>query len=162
MPPSGGGDKRGKGTDGSLSPLDTPDLPLSHSAKHSRLNGGYGGSVPCVGQLLGRITAPNLLCVNRSAVSARPSGAGRQLSAAKGSASIKDVPVEHQTPLWAPRFSPRNRRESRPKERLGSQEGQGHLGVPAPIVSAARRRQCPVCPSAAILASSGAPLYRRR
>ena len=28
-------------------------------------------------------------------------------------------------------------------------------------VSAARRRQCPACPSAAILASSGEPLYRR-
>ena len=43
VPPSGGGDKRGQGTDGSLSPLDTPDPPLSRSAKHSRLNGGYGG-----------------------------------------------------------------------------------------------------------------------
>ena len=53
MPPSGDGDKRGQGTDGSLSPLDTPDPPLSRSAKHSRLNGGYGGSVPCVGQVLG-------------------------------------------------------------------------------------------------------------
>ena len=54
VPGSPGGDKRGQGTDGSLSPLDTPDPPLSRSAKHSRLNGGYGGSVPCVGQILGR------------------------------------------------------------------------------------------------------------
>ena len=53
VPPSGGGDKRGQGTDGSLSPLDTPDPPLSCSAKHSRLNGGYGGSVPCVVSLMG-------------------------------------------------------------------------------------------------------------
>ena len=36
--------------------------------------------------------------------SARPSGAGRRLSAAKGSASIKGVTLEHQTSLWAPRI----------------------------------------------------------
>ena len=29
---------------------------------------------------------------------------GANAVAAKSSASIKDVPVEHQTPLWAPRF----------------------------------------------------------
>ena len=48
--------------------------------------------------------------------------------------------MEQQTPLWAPRISPRDRRESRPKERLGSQEGQGNLGVPAPFALAAGRR----------------------
>ena len=36
--------------------------------------------------------------------SARPSGAERQLSAAKGSASIKGCALEHQTSLWAPRI----------------------------------------------------------
>ena len=36
--------------------------------------------------------------------SARPDSAGRPRSAAKSSASIKDVPLEHQTSLWAPRF----------------------------------------------------------
>ena len=34
----------------------------------------------------------------------------------------------------------RDRRESRPKERSGSQEGQGNLGVPAPFAPAAGRR----------------------
>ena len=29
---------------------------------------------------------------------------GANAVAAKSSASIKDVPLEHQTPLWAPRF----------------------------------------------------------
>ena len=111
LPPSaaGGGRAHGRGQEGKdnqgfLSPLNSPNFPSSRSAEHSRLNGGYGGSVPCVGQLLGRITAPNLLCVNRSAVSARPDSAGRQRSAAKSSASIKDEALEHQTPLWAPRF----------------------------------------------------------
>ena len=44
----------------------------------------------------------------------------------------------------------------------GVKRGKGTIGALSPLVSAARRRQCPVCPSAAILASSGAPLYRRR
>ena len=88
-----------------MSPLDTPlTFREPRLPAVARLNGGYGGSVPCVGQLLGRITALNLLCVNRSAVSARPDSAGRQRSAAKSSASIKDEALEHQTPLWAPRF----------------------------------------------------------
>ena len=51
----------------------------------------------------------------------------------------------------------------------GVKRGKGTIGALSPLVSAgrarhfsaARRRQCPVCPSAAILASSGAPLYRR-
>ena len=62
-----------------MSPLDTPlTFREPRLPAVARLNGGYGGSVPCVGQLLGRITAPNLLCVNRSAVSARPDSAGRE------------------------------------------------------------------------------------
>ena len=36
--------------------------------------------------------------------SARPDGAGRSPCPAKSSASIKDVPLEHQTSLWAPRI----------------------------------------------------------
>ncbi len=75
--------QEGKDNQGFLSPLDSPNFPLSRSAEHSRLNGGYGGSVPCVGQLLGRITALNLLCVNRSAVSARPDSAGRSFALRK-------------------------------------------------------------------------------
>ena len=41
VPPSGGGDKRGKGTDGSLSPLDTPDPPLDATP--------YGRASKCEG-----------------------------------------------------------------------------------------------------------------
>ena len=67
----GGGDavptaegKRGQDTKhGFLSPLDSPDLPLSRRIEDARLNGGYGSSVPCVGSLLGRCYALNLLCV---------------------------------------------------------------------------------------------------
>ena len=65
---------------------------------------------------------------------------GANAVAAKSSASIKGCALEHQTPLWVPRILTRDRRESRPKERSGSQEGQGNLGVPAPFVSAGRPR----------------------
>ena len=46
MPPSGGGDKRGQGTDGSLSPLDTPDPPLdaTPSGRASKYEGPTGAS----------------------------------------------------------------------------------------------------------------------
>ena len=55
------------------------------------------------------------------------------------------------------------------KEGLGSQEGQGNLGFPAPFVSAGRPRH-PLPPKAANdhalrgrkVASSGSPLYRRK
>ena len=94
---------------------------------------------------------------------------GANAVAAKSSASIKGCALEHQTHLWAPRFLTRDRRESRPKERSGRQEGQGNLGVPAPFAPAAGRRHSRP-PKAAIahalrgrkVASSGAPLYRRK
>ena len=105
LPPSGGGGagvhrrgtpcprrgaKGGKGTVWFPCPLlPPPNPPSSRSAKHSRLNGGYGGSVPCVGQIAGRCYARNSLCVIGSAVSARPDGAGRSPCSAKSSASIK-------------------------------------------------------------------------
>ena len=63
-PPSGGGDKRGQGHRMvPLPPLDSPKpsfaprLPLV-----AQRNGGYGGSVPGVGSLIGRCYALNLLC----------------------------------------------------------------------------------------------------
>ena len=67
VPPSGGGDKRGQGTDGSLSPLDTPDLPLSRRIEDARLNGGYGGTIPGVFQLICGCNALNFPCVIRRA-----------------------------------------------------------------------------------------------
>ena len=51
-----------------MSPLDTPlTFREPRLPAVARLNGGYGGSVPCVGQLLGRCKALNLLCVIRRA-----------------------------------------------------------------------------------------------
>ena len=94
LPPSaaGGGRAHGRGQEGKdnqgfLSPLNSPNFPLSRSAEHSRLNGGYGGSVPCVVSLMGRCAALNLLSATCT-----------------GSASIKNEALEHQTHLWAPRF----------------------------------------------------------
>ena len=46
VPPSGGGDQRGQGTDGSLSPLDTPDPPLdaTPSGRATKCEGPTGAS----------------------------------------------------------------------------------------------------------------------
>ena len=79
--------QEGKDNQGFLSPLNSPNFPLSRSAKHSRLNGGYGGSVPCVVSLMGCCAALNLLSATCT-----------------GSASIKNEALEHRTHLWAPRF----------------------------------------------------------
>ena len=88
--------------------------------------------------------------------------------AAKSSASIKDVPLEQQTPLWAPRISPRDRRESRRKGRQGESRGAGKPSCPCPFCP--RRRAAAFSrhvmannhrPGRVILASSGALLYRR-
>ena len=110
-PPTGNavstaGAKGGKGTVWFPCPLLTPpNPPLRRDSLRSRgETGGYEGSVPCVFQFICGCNALNLLCVIRSAVSARPDGAGRQRSAAKSSASIKGCTLEHQTPLWAPRI----------------------------------------------------------
>ena len=131
-PPSAAGEGRahgrgqeGKDNQGFLSPLNSPNFPLSRSAKHSRLNGGYGGSVPCVGQLMGRCIALNLLS-----------------TACTGSASIKWGALKHKIHLWAPRISPRNRRASRRKGGFGGvKRGKGNHTVPfspfAPAVGTA-------------------------
>ena len=65
MPVFTGGNKRGQDTKhGFLSPLDSPYLPLRRDALRLRGETGVtGGSVPCVGQILGRCIALNLLCV---------------------------------------------------------------------------------------------------
>ena len=44
VPGSPGGDKRGQGTDGSLSPLDTPDPPLRRDFLRSRGEMGVAGA----------------------------------------------------------------------------------------------------------------------
>ena len=69
MPPSGGGDKRGQGNHMvPLPPLDSPKPSFApRRPSVARRNGGNRGSVPCVGQILGRCQTLNLLCVNRRA-----------------------------------------------------------------------------------------------
>ena len=62
------GAKGGKGTRYAfLSPLDSPYLPLAAAPFGRAAKRGYGGSVPGVGQILGRCYALNLLCVIRRA-----------------------------------------------------------------------------------------------
>ena len=123
------GTKGGKGTVWFPCPLLTPPKPSFALRLPSvvQRNGGNGGSVPCVEQLLGRCYALNLFCVICSAVSARPDDARRLICAAKSSASIKCCILEHQTSLWAPRIWTRDRRESRPKEDEGDKKPFGVL-----------------------------------
>ena len=60
-------------------PLDSPKPSFApRRPSVARLNGSYGGSVPGVVSLMGRMAALRSACVNRSAVSARPFGAGRK------------------------------------------------------------------------------------
>ena len=102
--PTGWG-KRGQDTKhGFLSPLDSPDLPLSRRIEDARLNGVRElGSVRradfwtlyCPEFPLRK--APRITVRGHSVQGVRP-------VAAKSSASIKDCALEHQTSLWAPRF----------------------------------------------------------
>ena len=64
-----GGNKKGQGHRMvPLPPLDSPKPSFAlRLPSVARRNGGYGGSVPCVGSLLGRCKTLNLLCVNRRA-----------------------------------------------------------------------------------------------
>ena len=97
--------KRGQDTKhGFLSPLDSPDLPLSRRIEDARLNGVRElGSVRradfwtlyCPEFPLRK--APRITVRGHSVQGVRP-------VAAKSSASIKDCALEHQTSLWAPRF----------------------------------------------------------
>ena len=172
MPPSGGGDKRGQGHHMvPLPPLDSPKPSFApRRPSVARRNGGTGARFRASGRFRDAVMTCIYFAWFAAHDSARPDGTGRQRSAAKNSASIKGVPLEHQTHLWAPRFLTRDRRESRPKERLGSQEGQGNLGVPAPFVSAGRPRHSPAAgrrplstPSEGVKSPpAAAPLYRRK
>ena len=81
LPPSGGGGagvhrrgtpcprrgKRGKGTVWFPCPSYFPNPPLRRDSFGRAAKRGKRGSVPCVGQILGRFQALNLLCVNRRA-----------------------------------------------------------------------------------------------
>ena len=86
LPPSGGGDKRGKDTIWGyavptargkrgqvhrmvpLPPLDSPKPSFApRRPSVARRNGSYGGSVPGVGQILGRMAALRSACVIRRA-----------------------------------------------------------------------------------------------
>ena len=85
-----------------------------------------------------------------------------------GSVPLRKAPLRSRIVPWRTRrpcgpLAFRRATEGRrgEKERLGSQEGQGNLGVPAPFAPAAGRRQCPACPSAANLACGGRPPERR-
>ena len=107
----------------------------------------------------------------------RPAPSGRALLCAapyarkiQGITASQNLPGARNRAPVTP-VSPRNRRASRRKGGFGGvKRGQGNHTVPLPpFVSAARRRQCTrnamaniPRPGRAYLASSGAPLYRRK
>ena len=171
LPPSVGGDKRGQDTKyGFLSPLDTPNLPFG--ADTSKMCSETGlrelGSVR-------RFAYGTLLCPEfplrdppRITVRGHPVQGGRF--------PLRTAPLLSMVYSWStkrpcgPLAFRRATEGSRVlRKGLGSQEGQGNLGVPAPFAPAAGRRQCTrhimaniPRPGRASLASSGAPLYQRK
>ena len=149
MPPSGGGGlsapadrgKKGKGHRMvPFPPLDSPNPPSSRSAKHSRLNGGDGGSVPCVGQLMGRLSALRLLCVSCRAYQC----AARRCRAL--ALRCEKLRFHQALTLGAPNapVGPSHLdarpEESRPKGKVGESRGAGKPWCPCPFVSAGRPR----------------------
>ena len=109
-------------------------------------NGSYGSSVPCVGQISGRCYCPEFSLRKFAAHnSARPAGAGRlRRNAAKSSASIKRLSLgAPDVPVGPSLLDARPKGVASQGKVWGSQEGQGNLGVPAPLAPAAGRRQSP-------------------
>ena len=106
MPVPTGWGKRGKGTVWFPCPLLTPPpllcaaTPFGRAAKRG-LRGL--GSVRRAG--FGTLLCPEVSLRNLPRITVRGHPVqGANAVAAKSSASIKGVPLEHQTPLWAPRF----------------------------------------------------------
>ena len=174
-PPTGA--KGEKGTVWFPFPLLTPpNPPSSRSAKHSRLNGGDGGSVPCVGQLMGRLSALRLLCVSCRAYQC----AARRCRAL--ALRCEKLRFHQALTLGAPNapVGP-SHLDARPegvasKGGSGVSRGEREPSVPCPLLSppgdpGTLRRQTAAMPrhvmanipppGRASLASSGAPLYRR-
>ena len=147
MPPSGGGDKRGQGTDGSLSPLDTPDPPLSRSAKHSRLNGGGRGLGSVRQGAYGTLYCPEFTLRYPPRITVR----GQTVQS--GSVLLRKAPLRSRMCPWSTRRpcgSLAFRRAtggSRVQRRVwGVKRGKGTIGALSPLVSAPRRRHSPPPP----------------
>ena len=161
-----------------MSPLDTPltfRWPLSKAFAAKRGLRGLGsvrrgayGTLYCPEFTLR--SSPRITVRGHPVQNAHP-------VAAKSSASIKGVPLEHQTPLWAPRVLDARPKGVASKGGSGVSRGEREPLVPCPLLSppgdpgTLRRRTAAMPrhvmanippPGRAILASSGAPLYRRR
>ena len=152
MPPSGGGDagahrpgQEGQGHQVVSLPLLTPlNLPLRRDSLWSRSETGVTGA-----RFRRRFAYRTLLCpeftlrdLPRITVRGQTvQGGGVPLR--KSSASIKNMPLEHQTSLWTPRFLDARPQESRPKEDEGELRGiRNHSVSYPPFAPAAGRRQC--------------------
>ena len=171
--------KRGQDTKhGFLSPLDSPDLPLSRRIEDARLNGVRElGSVR-------RADFWTLYCPEFPLRKA-PRITVRGHSVQNDSVPLRKAPLQSRIVPWStrrpcgPLAFRRATEGSRAQRRVwGSQEGAREpYGALAPFcpspwarrtppvntgTSAARRRQCPACPSAANLACGGKPPERRK
>ena len=145
--PTGG--QGAKAPYGSFVPLDNPSLrwPLSEAFAAKR---GLRGSVPCVEQILGRCKTLNFpFALSAAHNSARPDSAGRWISAAKSSASIKDDTLSTRRPCFL--VFRRATGGSRVQKGWGAR-GETHW-CPCPFVSAGRPRH-PLPPKAAMTTPS--------
>ena len=100
------GAKGGKGTIWFPCPLLTPpNPPLRRDSLRSRSETGETEArFRASGRFWDAVMPQGYFAWFAAHNSARPFGAGRQRSAGKSFASIKRCALEHQTPLWAPRF----------------------------------------------------------
>ena len=146
-----------------MSPLDTPltfRWPLSKAFAAKRGLRGLGSV---------RRGAYGTLYCPEFTLRSSPRMTVRGQTVQGGGVPLRKAPLPSSVDPWSterpcgPLAFRRATEGSRVQRRVwGVKRGKGTIGALSPLVSAARRRQCPVCPSAAILASSGAPLYRRR
>ena len=105
LPGSPGGDKRGQDTNGFLSPLDSPYLPLRRDALRLRGETGVRGLGSVRRFAYGTLLCPEVSLRNLPRITVRGHPVqGANAVAAKSPASIKGVLLEQQTPLWAPRI----------------------------------------------------------
>ena len=169
----GEGQKGARAPYGSLAPLLTPpNPPLRRDSLRSRSETGETGArFRASGRFWDSVMPRGYFAWFAAHNSARPAGAGRQRSAAKSSASINGVPLEHQTSLWALAFR-RAIEGSRVQRKMrGSQEGDKKpFGVLSPFCPR-RRAAAPPCrrrrPLHTLTLSvksppPAAPLYRRK
>ena len=145
LPPSGGGDKRGQGHQMvPLPPLDSPKPSFALTHRRCAAKRGKRGLGSVRRFAFGTLSGPEFTLRKPPRITVRGQTVqGANAVAAKGSASIKRVPLEHQTSLWDPRIL-----DARPKGVASKGRSGESRGDRKPCLVS-----CPLLPSAVGTAS---------